>query len=104
MKKILCQTANCEHNLKNTCLAGVITVGEKGKCLTKIKREGGVLAQAFADVEAAEEISPDRGYDCIVQCNSKCIYNNGNICSCDEIRVDDSVLSAKCRTRIQSRG
>lgn len=101
MKKILCHTANCEHNLKNTCFAGVISIGENAKCDSKIKRDGGVLAQAFADVEASEELDKLSNTEAIVQCDADCIYNRDNVCTCDEIVVDDKMLSTKCKTRIK---
>ena len=42
MEKINCATSNCEHNIKGVCLAGVISIGENAKCLSRIKREGGL--------------------------------------------------------------
>lgn len=56
MEKINCATSNCEHNLKGVCLAGVISIGENAKCMSRIKREGGALAQNFADVEAGDDV------------------------------------------------
>jgi hypothetical protein len=100
MKNLKCTTSSCEHNLKNQCLAGVITVGETAKCLSKIKREGGALAQAFADIEAAEELDFRVSSGNIVQCDAtNCKHNLNNICSADEILVDDTILSTKCKTR-----
>ncbi|MGN1096707.1 MAG: DUF1540 domain-containing protein [Christensenellales bacterium] len=103
MKKILCHTSNCEHNLKNTCFAGVISIGETAKCMSKIKRDGGVLAQAFADVEASEELDKLSDTEAIVGCDANCIYNHDRVCSCEEIVVDDKLLSTKCKTRIVSK-
>ena len=31
MKEIICETSNCEHNLKCRCLAGIISVGDGAK-------------------------------------------------------------------------
>ncbi len=100
MRNLKCTTASCEHNLKSQCMAGVITVGESAKCLTKVRREGGALAQAFADIEAAEELDYRISEGSVVQCDvTSCIYNNNNICSADEIHVDDTIFSTKCKTR-----
>ena len=60
MKEIDCQTSHCEHNLKCKCMAGIISVGDNAKCLSRIKRDGGALAQSFADVEAGEEFRERR--------------------------------------------
>ena len=54
MDNLICHTNNCEHNVKARCTAGIVNVSEKGVCTSKIKREGGVLAQTFADIAAAE--------------------------------------------------
>lgn len=55
MDNIICHTVNCEHNVKSRCVAGIVNITEKGVCASKIKREGGILAQTFADIEAAED-------------------------------------------------
>lgn len=102
MEKIICYTKNCEHNLKSVCFAGVITIGEKARCLTKEKREGGMLAQAFADVEASEELGDAGAYDCLVQCNCNCVFNENNLCTSKNIKVDDTVINTKCKTRIKN--
>ena len=99
MKEILCETSACEHNLKCRCLAGIISVGENAKCLSRIKREGGALAQSFADVEAGEEFE-GAPKDSIVQCSAECALNGGGVCSADKITVKDSLFRAKCRSRI----
>ena len=99
MKQIVCETSNCEHNLKCRCLAGIISVGDGAKCLSRIKREGGALAQSFADVEAGEEFRGDER-ECIAQCSAECALNTGGICSADKITVKDSPFKAKCKSRI----
>ena len=99
MKEIICETSDCEHNLKCRCLAGIISVGENAKCLSRIKREGGALAQSFADVEAGEEFE-GTPKDSIVQCSAECALNGGGVCSADKITVKDSLFRAKCRSRI----
>lgn len=100
MKNLNCTTASCEHNLKSQCMAGIITVGETAKCMSKVKRQGGALAQAFADVEAAEELDVSYSTGNVVQCNvSDCRFNENNICSANEITVADGMLSTKCKSR-----
>ncbi|NLZ24916.1 MAG: hypothetical protein GX891_00425 [Clostridiales bacterium] len=101
MERIICYTKNCEHNLKNVCFAGVITVGEKAVCLSKSKREGGMLAQVFADAEASEELADAGSYECLVQCNCHCVFNKNNICSSNAIEIDDTFINTKCMTRIK---
>ena len=103
MKEIICETSNCEHNLKCRCLAGIISVGAGAKCLSRIKREGGALAQSFADVEAGEEFHGAET-DSIVQCSAECALNSEGVCSADKITVKDALFSAKCRSRVPSSG
>ena len=102
MKEIDCQTSHCEHNLKCKCMAGIISVGDNAKCLSRIKRDGGALAQSFADVEAGEEFHgvPQDG---IVQCSAECALNTGGLCSAEKITVKDGPTSTKCRSRISSK-
>lgn len=100
MKNLVCHTGNCEHNIKCRCIAGLITVSEKGKCLTKTKRDGGALAQAFADVEAGADFEMVSGADCAVQCNALCIHNKNNVCTCEHITVDDTMTGTKCKSRL----
>ncbi len=100
MKEIDCKTSNCEHNVKCKCLAGIIAVGESAKCMSRIKRDGGALAQSFADVEAGEEFSSE-DLDCIVQCSAECKHNRNGICSAEKIDVDDVLFGTKCQTREQ---
>ncbi|MEG2274183.1 MAG: DUF1540 domain-containing protein [Clostridia bacterium] len=91
MKNIKCETSNCEHNIKCRCLAGVIAVGENAKCLSRVKREGGSLAQSFADVEAGEDIFDGGSAEVIVQCSCGCAFNSGGVCSCESIDVQDGL-------------
>lgn len=102
MKRINCETSNCEHNLKCRCLAGVIAVGDGAKCLSRIKREGGALAQSFADVEAGEDFF-DETADCVIQCTADCAFNSGGVCSAEKIDVKDGLFAAKCRTRVSTK-
>ena len=102
MKEIRCETSNCEHNLKCKCLAGIISVGDNAKCLSRIKREGGALAQSFADVEAGDEFHGAR-QDSIVQCSADCAFNTDGLCSADNISVKDSLTGTKCRSRVTTK-
>ena len=99
MKEIICETSNCEHNLKCRCLAGIITVGETAACRSRIKREGGALAQSFSDVEAGEEFH-GTAVDSIVQCSAECSYNANGMCSAEKITVKDAMFKAKCKSRV----
>lgn len=100
MENLICHTANCEHNIKSRCTAGIINVDAKGICTSKVKREGGVLAQTFADIEAAEEMSVLDTNESIVSCQSmRCVHNNSGTCSAGHIVVDDGLAKTKCFTR-----
>ena len=98
MREITCETSNCEHNLKCKCLAGVISVGENAKCISRIKRDGGALAQNFADVEAGEDMFEEDKLEALVQCSAPCCFNNGGVCANSHIKVEDGIFSAKCKT------
>ena len=98
MKEINCKTSNCEHNVKCKCLAGVIAVGENAKCLSRIKRDGGALAQSFADVEAGEEFFGE-STEVLVQCSAECALNHDGICTAERIDVDDVLFGTKCKTK-----
>lgn len=99
MKEIFCQTSNCEHNVKCRCLAGIISVGDNAACLSRIKREGGALAQSFADVEAGEDFLEKEG-DSIVQCSAECALNSKGVCTAEKITVKDGFFSTKCRSKV----
>lgn len=103
MKLINCETSNCEHNLKCQCLAGVVSIGDNARCLSRIKREGGSLAQSFADVEAGEDFFDEKS-DCIVQCSAVCAFNNAGICANEKIDVRDGLFATKCKTRLSPKG
>ena len=95
MEKINCATSNCEHNLKGVCLAGVISISENAKCISRIKREGG------ADVEAGDDIY-DKDLESLVQCAaSDCAFNNSGLCANSQISVKDSAFSTKCKTYLK---
>lgn len=101
MKQINCCTSNCEHNLKNKCLAGVISINESAKCISRIKREGGALAQNFADIEAGEDIY-SKDLESLVQCSAtQCAFNANGVCANEQIDVRDAAFSTKCRTYIK---
>ncbi len=101
MEKINCATSNCEHNIKGVCLAGVISIGDNTKCLSRIKREGGPLAQNFADVEAGEDVF-DNDLESLVQCSAaQCAFNNNGLCANAQISVKDTAFSTKCKTYLK---
>ncbi len=102
MKQINCSTSNCEHNLKNKCLAGVISISESAKCISRIKREGGALAQNFADIEAGDDVM-QTDLESLVQCSAECAFNNNGLCANEQIDVRDAAFSTKCRTFIKDR-
>lgn len=100
MTNLTCTTSNCEHNVKSKCTAGVVSIAENGKCLSKVKREGGILAQTFADVEASEEFGAMETNECSIQCSSGgCKFNQNNICTCNNIEVGDGITGTKCHSR-----
>lgn len=99
MNQLKCTTINCQHNLKNHCNAGIISVSEKAVCDSKIKRAGGALEQTFAELEASEEFLSDAPN--VVQCEAECLYNKENRCTASSLLVADSMMSTKCKTRIK---
>ena len=101
MKQINCATSNCEHNLKGKCFAGVISISESAKCVSRIKREGGALAQNFADVEAGHDVY-ENDLESLVQCSaSECAFNNSGLCANEQIDVRDVPFATKCKTYIK---
>jgi len=101
MKEIKCTTSNCEHNLKCKCLAGVISIGKNTKCVSRIKRDGGSLAQSFADIEAGDDMFEEEKLEALVQCSAPCCFNNGGVCANSRVSVDDATFSAKCKTFVK---
>ncbi len=97
MKQINCTTSNCEHNIKQKCLAGVVTVGENARCMSRMKREGGALAQNFADIEAGGDIY-ENDLESLVQCSAPCIFNSNGLCANEQIEVKDATFQTKCRS------
>ena len=101
MKQINCATSNCEHNLKNKCLAGVISISDHAKCVSRIKREGGALAQNFVDVEAGNDVY-ENDLESHVQCSATdCAFNNSGLCANEQIDVRDTAFSTKCKTYVK---
>ena len=100
MKQINCATSNCEHNIKNKCLAGVISISESAKCVSRIKREGGSLAQNFADVEAGNDVY-ENDLESLVQCSADCAFNNNGLCANEQIDVRDVPFATKCKSYIK---
>ncbi len=103
MEKNSCSTSNCEHNLKGVCLAGVISIGDNAKCMSRIKREGGALAQNFADVEAGDDIY-EKDLESLVQCSAgECAFNSNGLCANSRIEVKDTAFSTKCKTYMKAK-
>ncbi|MEG1612568.1 MAG: DUF1540 domain-containing protein [Clostridia bacterium] len=104
MDNLICHTANCEHNIKSRCIAGIINVSGKGVCTSKIKRDGGVLAQTFADIEASEDFNILDSNNTVVSCQSmNCVHNETGVCSAGHIIVDDGLFKTHCYTRTKSK-
>jgi len=99
MLQLKCTTINCQHNLKNHCNAGLISVTERAVCDSKIKRAGGALEQTFKEMEASEEFLNDA--PSVVQCDAECIYNENRRCNASSLLVADKLMSTKCETRIK---
>ena len=99
MMQLKCTTANCQHNLKCHCNAGLITVDEHAMCVSKIKRAGGALEQTFKEMEASDEFLSDA--PSVVQCMAKCVYNENRRCTATSILVNDKFMATKCATRIK---
>lgn len=99
MIQLKCTTSNCQHNLKCHCNSGVVTVSDKGTCLSKIKRAGGALEQTFRELEASDEFLNDAPSQ--VKCDAQCIYNVDNYCGATSILVKDMLMGTRCATRIK---
>ena len=99
MDNIICHTVNCEHNVKSRCVAGIVNITEKGVCASKIKREGGILAQTFADIEAAEDFGTGNIENSVTCASVKCAYNSDGVCSAAHIVVEDGLSKTRCFTR-----
>lgn len=100
MDNLICHTANCEHNVKSRCIAGIINISDSGTCTSKMKRAGGVLAQTFADIEASEDFGILDSNKTNVTCDCvKCMHNESRICAADHIVVEDGFVRTKCFTK-----
>ena len=103
MKDLICMTSNCEHCVLNRCEAGIINVTGRGVCATRQRREGGVLSQNYADMEASSELTPHGNADVSVQCDANCIYNRDYKCHADAITLEDGIINTRCSTKTKSR-
>ena len=75
-------------------------VNEKGICSTKKKRPGGAYAQAIAEFELADELSPLLDKETELKCVCKeCSYNHSETCSSPEVLIGDGIITTKCFTR-----
>lgn len=98
MKGLRCTTNNCEYNRNMRCTAISVDISQRGVCNTKMKREGGILAQVFENFEAAGELDAEYK-EVIVRCSADCLYNVNRICGKDNITVEDGFASTKCFSR-----
>ena len=95
-----CTTSNCEYHFKNRCTAGCMKVNEKGVCQTKKKRAGGAYAQAIAEFELADELSPLLDNETELKCScNECAYNDNDTCKSNSVLIGDGIVSTKCFTR-----
>ena len=100
MKGLKCTTSNCEFNEGFHCKAGVVNIDKRGNCITRIKRENGVIEQEFVNMEVSSEFNYSDNEDTLIKCNSTdCSYNKCFKCSADFISVGEKLLSTKCKTR-----
>ena len=103
MENLKCTTSNCEFHFKNHCTASVLDVSEKGVCKTKRKRPGGAYAQAIAEFELADELTPLLERETEVQCKCEnCSLNNLGACTAQDLLIGDGVLNTKCFTKQRS--
>ena len=98
MKGLRCTTANCEYNRNLHCTAIAVDISPRAVCNTKMKREGGMLAQVFENFEAANELDVEYK-DVTVHCDAECLYNINRVCGRDSITVEDGIVSTKCFSR-----
>lgn len=104
MKGLKCTTDNCEFNKACHCTAGIVNITKSGRCASKIKRNGGVLEQEFANMEAAEEFDFAKSQDTLIECESTdCYYNKDLHCSAAIVNVSDGMVKTKCVTRCKTR-
>ncbi len=100
MKGLKCTTSNCEFNEGFHCKAGVVNIDKRGNCITRIKRENGVIEQEFVNMEVSSEFNYSDNEDTLIKCNSTdCSYNKCFKCAADFINVGEKLLSTKCKTR-----
>lgn len=98
MKGLRCTTSNCEYNKNMHCTATNIEINKRGICNTKMKREGGILAQVFENFEAASELDEELS-NVTVRCDANCLYNLNGLCGRESISVEDGLVSTKCFSR-----
>ena len=100
MENLKCTTSNCEFHFKNHCTAGTLDINEKGACKTKRKRQGGAYAQAIAEFELADELTPLLERETEVSCTCvECAYNENKTCNSQDVLIGDSIISTKCFTK-----
>lgn len=100
MKGLKCTTHNCEHNRACHCNAGIINIGKNGICMTKQKREFGMLEQSQVNIEAAKDFDFAQNDDVLIQCDStKCVFNRDRLCTSNVVNVCDGLVRTKCFTK-----
>ena len=99
MKDLKCMTSNCEHCVLNRCNAGIINVAKSGVCASRSRREGGVLSQNYADMEASAALTPQEPPEVLVQCDAKCVYNRDYKCTAHGISLEDGIINTRCATK-----
>jgi hypothetical protein len=77
----------------------MINIQPNAACGTRLKREGSALAQQFAELEAAAELSGVEREKAYVQCDAECLYNNDHNCTAQNLNVSDTLFNTKCATR-----
>lgn len=98
MKGLRCTTSNCEYNRNTHCTAISVDISSRAVCNTKMKREGGILAQVFENFEASTELDYEF-QDVAVKCSADCLYNVNRLCGRDSITVEDGFINTKCFSR-----
>lgn len=104
MKGMQCNTSNCTHNRNCHCMAGIINIAQNGVCMTRQKREYGILEQNAVNLEAARDFDFDRNEDTVIQCQStRCKYNRNHVCTGSRVQIADGMFRTRCMTKTVDR-
>ncbi len=98
-----CKKLNCKYNNKYACVAKGIDVTKTIKCATYDKTDDlppeqlqDISKTMFTDVP---DIHPYRHSKKIkINCDAKCLFNQGGICVANGITVGNEKTCAKCYT------